>query len=196
MEVIEWYFIVISIIVVVYISSWLGVEMIAYNLGYKMTHLQMLFIPAVCILAAFGILFSDNNIFIGIQGDVLSLRRFVKFPFTHRYRYSNRLLLAEYLFHGGKLSLCMWAVYEVLNNKNKGKTPSRKAYLFLQVLEVIEEKVVERSFPILKDLTYSVSITLNTFSVPFVKIPKQSRKSTVKLDNDSIYNKVVLNYVQ
>lgn len=191
---IEWYFIVISIIIVVYVSCWLGVEMIAYNLGYQMTHLQMFFIPAVCILAAFGILLSSNNVFIGIQGYILNSQRFIKFHFTRNY--SNRLLLAEYLFHGGKLSLCMWAVYEVCNNKNKGEASPLKAHYLLQVLEVIEEKVVERSFPILKDLTYSVSITLNTISAPFVKIPKKSRKSTVKLSNDSICNEVVWNYVR
>ena len=191
---IEWYFIVISIVIVVYVSCWLGVEMIAYNLGYQMTHLQMFSIPAICILAAFGILFSSNNVFISIQGNILNSQRFIKFHFIRNY--SNRLLLAEYLFHGGKLSLCMWAVHEVCNNKSKEKVSPPKTYYLLQVLEVIEGEMAERLFPILKDLTYSVSITLNTIPAPFVKIPKKSRKSTVKLNNDSICNEVVWNYVR
>lgn len=161
---VEWYFIVISIMIVVYVSCWLGVEMIAYNLNYQMTHIQKFFVPAICVLAALGILFSDD-VYIDFQRDIPSPQGLLKFRLTRSF--SNRMLLAEYLFHGGKLSLCMWAVHEVYCNKNIGKIPSRKIYYLLQVIEVIEKKVIECTFPLLKDLTYSVSITMDTCLLSF-----------------------------
>lgn len=190
---VEWYFIVISIIIVVYVSCWLGVEMLAYNLNYQMTHTQKFFVPTICLLAAVGILFSDN-VLIDFQRDIPSSRGFIKFRLIHSF--SNKMLFAEYLFHGGKLSLCMWAVHEVYCKKNMGKIPFRKFYYLLQVLEIIEKKVIERTFPILKDLTYSVSITLSAFSFSFAKIPKKSRKTTMNLNNNKVYSKAVLDYGQ
>lgn len=177
---VEWYLIAILAIVAFYISCWLGVEMIAYNMGYQLTHLQMFFVPALCLITGFVLLFSDNWLI--IKSQPCSGSNYRMFFLREKINY---MLLMQYLLHGGKLSLCMWAMHEAYSKKcNESEN----------IFDVIKIKLIESIFPIIKDVTYSVSITLTAPIVSVTKIPKPSRKSTIALDKDTAFKEVTWNY--
>lgn len=177
---VEWYLIVILAIVAFYTSCWLGVEMIAYNMGYQLTHLQMFCVPILCLITGFVLLFSDNWIIVKSQP-----RSGLNYRMFFFRKQMNHILLKQYLLHGGKLSLCMWAIHE---------TYSKKYNEAENIFDVIKIKLIESVFPIIKDVTYSVSITLTAPVVSVTKIPKQSRKSTIILDKDTAFKEVTWNY--
>jgi len=184
----EWYYIMIFTVCSVYISAWLGVEMLADNTKYKISHIQMFSIPLICILAIF---------YLGCHN-----KHITRVPFTSKWsknKYvhysifiSNReLVLREYLGHRGKLLLCLRSFNEV-NRSRKHSLSSFDFHTVIRVFECMEKSLIMQSKPrhIAKQAyNFTISVDGLSFSgidssaffhpsekpvVPVVEIPQKS----------------------
>ena len=141
---IKWLFILIITICSIYIACWLGVEMIAYNLNYKISHFHLFFIPLISFLACF---------FLGDQVSTLIIRPTAQIIRTRtNFKHSHHItlvpkryfLIREYLLQGGKMSLCLWAMNESLRHTRGG---AFAPFTLRDVFDYMEDRIMEQNRP-------------------------------------------------
>ena len=100
-----WHYILAITFLSIYISAWLGVEIIADSRKYKVTHLQMSIIPLICILA---IPFMGYNNYSTTIIPIAS--RFYKKKRVHIFLTITirKFIIWEYLIYQGKMPLCLF----------------------------------------------------------------------------------------
>lgn len=137
-----WHYILAITFLSIYISAWLGVEIIADSRKYKVTHLQMSIIPLICILA---IPFMGYNNYSTTIIPIAS--RFYKKKRVHIFLTITirKFIIWEYLIYQGKMPLCLWAFNQV--NRAAKRSNELDFHKIREVIGCMEKKLIMQSRP-------------------------------------------------
>lgn len=177
---IEWYYVVLVTMLSVYISAWLGAEVIASNQRYKVSHIQMLLIPGLVIISAFFIGYRNNYCTVVPIGYGVKRNRRSHFLL----QVSNRqIIVLEYLLYKKKLLLFLWAFNKV-NRQAKSYNNTIDLQIISTVLECIEKRLLLQVRP---DYT-TIKVLVSTIKNDRISIPSFDYADFISCSSKNVIN--------